>query len=85
MMRWWWFGPSVDRAEIDRELAVMAAAGIGGVEVSYVYPLSPDSAGFVSPEFLADLRYAADAARALGLLRPDPGFRMVVRWAAAGR
>ncbi len=67
MMRWWWFGPSVDRAEIDRELAVMADAGIGGVEVAYVYPLSPDSDEFGSPEFLANLRYAAEAAHALGL------------------
>ena len=67
MMRWWWFGPSVDRAEIDRELAVMAGAGLGGVEVAYVYPLAPDSEEFLSPQFLADLRYAADAARELGL------------------
>ena len=67
MMRWWWFGPSVDRAEIDRELAVMSDAGIGGVEVAYVYPLSPDSDEFGSPEFLANLRYAAESAHALGL------------------
>ena len=67
MMRWWWFGPSVHRAEVDRELAVMADAGLGGVEVAYVYPLTPDSEDFLSPQFLADLRYAADAAHALGL------------------
>lgn len=67
MMRWWWFGPSVDRAEIDRELGVMAGAGLGGVEVAFVYPLSPDSEEFLSPQFLADLRYAAEAASELGL------------------
>ena len=67
MMRWWWFGPSVDRAEIDRELTVMAGAGLGGVEVAYVYPLGPDSEKLLSPQFLADLRYAADAAHELGL------------------
>jgi hypothetical protein len=67
MMRWWWFGPSVERTEIDRELVVMARAGIAGVEVAYVYPLSPDSDEFGSPEFLANLRYAAEAARALDL------------------
>ena len=67
MMRWWWFGPSVVRAELDRELAVMAGAGLGGVEVSYVYPLGPQSGKFLSPGFLADLRYAAEAARKLGL------------------
>src|SRR5699024_2293848 len=29
MMRWWWFGPDLDRGEIDRELRAMAAAGLG--------------------------------------------------------
>jgi hypothetical protein len=36
MMRWWWFGPSVDRDELTRELTAMAAAGFGGVEVASV-------------------------------------------------
>ena len=67
MMRWWWFGPSVDRAEIDRELAVMAEAGLGGVEAAFVYPLSSEAELFLSPPFLADLRYAAEAARRHGL------------------
>jgi hypothetical protein len=67
MMRWWWFGPSVDRAEIDRELAVMAGAGLGGVEVAFVYPLSQQSERFLSAQSLADLRYAAEAARRHGL------------------
>ena len=67
MMRWWWFGPTVDRIEIDRELSVMAGAGIGGVEVAFVYPLSAQTDEFGSPEFLANLRYAAEAAQALGL------------------
>jgi hypothetical protein len=31
----------------------MARAGIAGVEVAYVYPLSPDSDEFGSPEFLS--------------------------------
>ena len=34
MMRWWWFGPDLDRDEIDRELDAMAAAGLGGAEVA---------------------------------------------------
>ena len=41
MMRWWWFGPDMDRAEIDRELRAMAEAGLGGAEVALVYPLRP--------------------------------------------
>ena len=67
MMRWWWFGPEVSRTDIDRDLAAMAAAGIGGVEVSYVYPLVEHPARLGSEEFLADLAYAADVAEGLGL------------------
>ncbi|GAB2616101.1 glycosyl hydrolase [Pseudactinotalea suaedae] len=67
MMRWWWFGPALERAELDRELAAMAAAGIGGVEVSFVYPLEAATTTFCSPEMLADLRWAAERAHELGL------------------
>ncbi len=67
MMRWWWFGPDVDEAEIDRELAAMAGAGIGGVEVSFVYPLRPGSPELVSAPTLARLRHAAEQAGRLGL------------------
>ena len=67
MMRWWWFGPEVGRDDIERDLATMAAAGIGGVEVSYVYPLVEHPTRLGSEEFLADLAYAADVAEGLGL------------------
>jgi len=67
MVRWWWFGPSVLREELDRELTAMAKAGFGGVEVAYVYPLEPATTDFLSAEFLADLRFAADRAHQLGL------------------
>ncbi|RCK68228.1 hypothetical protein DT076_17405 [Desertihabitans brevis] len=67
MMRWWWFGPAVERAELDRELTVMAAAGLGGVEVAYVYPLEPATTTLLSESFLADLRFAAERVRELGL------------------
>lgn len=67
MVRWWWFGPSVTRDELDRELTAMARAGFGGAEVSFVYPLGPVEHPLLSPGFLADLRFAADRAAALGL------------------
>ena len=67
MMRWWWFGPAVQRPELDRELRAMAAAGLGGVEVSYVYPLVEHSPELMSDEVLGHLRYAAERARDLGL------------------
>jgi hypothetical protein len=66
-MRWWWFGPSVTRAELDRELIAMAEAGLGGVEVAYVYPLAPATTEFGSEKFLSDLRFAAERAYELGL------------------
>lgn len=67
MMRWWWFGPAVERTELDRELTAMAEAGIGGVEVAFVYPLDRATTTFGSPALLADLRWAAERARELGL------------------
>ncbi|WP_432874754.1 glycosyl hydrolase [Kribbella sp. CA-245084] len=67
MMRWWWFGPSIERDEIDRELAAMAAAGLGGAEVSFVYPMGPVTASFGSPELLELVGHAARTARSLGL------------------
>ena len=67
MMRWWWFGPAVSHDDLERDLTAMAAAGIGGVEVAYVYPLAEHPTPLGSREFLADLAYAADVAERLGL------------------
>jgi hypothetical protein len=74
MMRWWWFGPSVTRDELERELRTMKAGGIGGVEVQTTYPLELDNAvsGFRNYSFLSDehidaLRFASEKARELGL------------------
>lgn len=74
MMRWWWFGPAVTKRELERELELMAEAGIGGVEIQPVYPLSPDDSArglrnlpYLSPEFLEALAAAANKARLLGL------------------
>ncbi|GAB3614962.1 glycosyl hydrolase family 2 protein [Humibacter ginsengisoli] len=67
MMRWWWFGPDVSRSDIVRQLNAVADAGLGGVEVAYVYPLSRVEHPFLSAGFLDDLRFAADTAESLGL------------------
>lgn len=66
-MRWWWFGPDIREADVDRQLAAMAAAGIGGVEVAFVYPLRPGSPDYLSAQPLGVLRHAAERARDLGL------------------
>jgi len=74
MVRWWWFGPAVTAAEIDREIAAMKAGGFGGFEVQPTYPLAPDGAPsdlknlpYLSPPFLTALRHAGDTARASGM------------------
>src|SRR6185369_16614035 len=74
MMRWWWFGPAVTKAEIERELRVMKEGGIGGVEVQPVYPLLPDdpkngikNIPYLSDEFLEMLRFTAAKCKELGM------------------
>ncbi|MDO8834185.1 MAG: glycosyl hydrolase, partial [Vicinamibacterales bacterium] len=74
MMRWWWFGPTVTKAGLERELRLMKDGGIGGVEIQPVYPLTLDDAAaglvthpFLSDAFLGHVRHAATTARALGL------------------
>ena len=73
-MRWWWFGPSATNDEITRELEQMKSAGIGGVEITSLYPLELDDPAtgfhntpFLSEEHLAALRFAGQEARRLGL------------------
>ena len=74
MMRWWWFGPSVTKAELEREMRVMKEGGIGGFEVQAVYPLLPDDPAtgiknlpYLSDEFIDSLRFVAAKAKELGL------------------
>lgn len=74
MMRWWWFGPSVTKPELEREMKLMKKGGIGGFEVQPVYPVALDDPAsgiknlpFLSGEFLEALRFTSDLARELGL------------------
>jgi hypothetical protein len=74
MMRWWWFGPAVEPAELEHELRAMRAGGIGGVEIQPVYPLALDdpqkgsrNLPFLSPEFLRMVSFAAKTGHALGM------------------
>jgi hypothetical protein len=73
-MRWWWFGPSVTKPELEREMRAMKAGGIGGFEVQPVYALEMDNPAtgfrnfqYLSDEFLDDLRFTGEMARELGL------------------
>lgn len=72
MMRWWLFGPSVSQSELDRELTAMKDAGIGGVELSFVYPLTTGEDGLktvslLSDEFAQNIKFISERARELGL------------------
>jgi alpha-L-rhamnosidase len=74
MMRWWWFGPAVTRPQLEREMNLMKAGGIGGIEVQPVYPLAVDDEAsgiknltFLSPAFLDAVRFTAAKAKDLGL------------------
>jgi hypothetical protein len=74
MMRWWWFGPAVEKPELARELRAMRQGGIGGVEIQPVYALELDdpATGFrnypyLSKEFLDRVSFAAQTAHDLGL------------------
>jgi hypothetical protein len=74
MMRWWWFGPAVTKAQLDREMRLMKEGGIGGFEVQPVYPIVLDDQPrgvrnhpFLSDEFIEALRFTAGKAQEYGL------------------
>ena len=74
MMRWWWFGPSATKPELEREMMAMKEGGIGGFEVQPVYPLALDDPAhgfknypYLSDEFLDALKFTGEKAHELGL------------------
>jgi len=74
MMRWWWFGPSVVKPELEKELETMHSAGMGGVEIQPVYPMMLDDPAkgivnfrYLSPQFLDDVSFVNQKAHDLGL------------------
>jgi hypothetical protein len=74
MVRWWWFGSSVTKPEIEREIRAMKEGGIGGFEIQPVYPMSLDdpetgirNLPYLSDGFIDALRFASDKAHELGM------------------
>ncbi|MGD1086135.1 MAG: glycosyl hydrolase [Verrucomicrobiota bacterium] len=74
MVRWWWFGPAVTHAQLEREMNFMKEGGIGGFEVQQTYPLALDgelpgltNLKFLSPEALEALHFVSGKAKELGL------------------
>jgi len=68
--RWWWPASAVDRAEISRQLEILASAGIGGVEITPIYGArgyEDRSIEFLSPRWIEMLAHTAREARRLGM------------------
>jgi len=54
-MRWWWFGPTVTKAGLEREMRLMKEGGIGGSRSSpYTRGARRSSRGFTTHPFLSD-------------------------------
>jgi hypothetical protein len=75
-LRLYWrvFGPAWTEPEIDRQLALMKEAGLGGTTIYFLYPVELDDPArgivnqrFGSPEFLRTFAYACRKAAELGL------------------
>ncbi len=80
--RWWWMGSSVDSANLTAELETLAAAGIGGVEVTSIYGVhgyEHASVPYLSDRWIKLLLHAATEARRLGVgldMPPGSGWRL---------
>jgi hypothetical protein len=74
-VRWWWNGNKVEAGELVRELRLLKAAGIGGVEINPVeFPsrfegddLGKPSLQWLSDEWIGMLKVVFDEARTLGM------------------
>src|SRR5689334_3937500 len=67
---YWWFGPSQTEAQVFLELEAMRKAGIGGIFIFPVYPLSADDSvnyPYLSERYLRVLRAAVGRARELSM------------------
>jgi hypothetical protein len=74
-VRWWWNGNKVEAGELVRELRLLKAAGIGGVEINPVeFPtrfegddLGKPSIQWLSDEWIEMLKVVFDEAHQLGM------------------
>ncbi len=68
--RWWWPASAVDRQNLTRQLEQLAAANLGGVEITPIYGARGAEARyieFLSPEWVAMLEHAGREAARLGM------------------
>ncbi|WP_316786459.1 glycosyl hydrolase [Pedobacter frigiditerrae] len=73
-VRWWWNGNRVVKAELLRELDILKAAGVGGVEINSIRfpdtsnPLNYKEMNWLSDEWLDMLKTAVEGAKQRGLV-----------------
>lgn len=73
LVRWWWNGDRITSDELLRELDVLRAAGLGGVEINPIrFPDEADAMGIPSLAWLSDewidmLKVALDGAKQRGM------------------
>jgi hypothetical protein len=73
-VRWWWNGDRISGDELLRELDVLKAAGIGGVEINPIkFPDEADPMGipsltWLSDEWISMLKIALDGAKQRGMI-----------------
>ncbi|HEU4779664.1 MAG TPA: glycosyl hydrolase, partial [Steroidobacteraceae bacterium] len=68
--RWWWPGSAVDKAHLTAQLEAIAAAGIGGVEITPIYGPRGSEARYVeflSPKWMEMIEHTTREAERLGL------------------
>jgi hypothetical protein len=68
--RWWWPGSGVDRASLTAQLGKIAAADLGGVEVTPIYGAKGYESryiDFLSPKWMEMLEHTGREAQRLGL------------------
>jgi len=68
--RWWWPGSAVDKANLTKQLEAIAAAGMGGVEITPIYGAKDAGAryvDFLSPQWMEMLDHTTREAARLGL------------------
>ena len=68
--RWWWPGSAVDKTHLTAQLEAIAAAGIGGVEITPIYGPRGSEArdvDYLSPAWMEMLEHTAREAARLGL------------------
>jgi hypothetical protein len=68
--RWWWPASAVERTQLTAQLEALAAAGIGGVEITPIYGARGQEArylDFLSPRWMEMLEHTSREAKRLGL------------------